>query len=72
MGRGDQKTKKGKRARGSYGNSRPKKSGSDSIVVEAKPKKEKVAKEKKATPEKKVTKKKATATKKPAKKTDDK
>jgi 30S ribosomal protein S31 len=45
MGRGDKKTRKGKIARGSYGNSRPHKVASSVVATPApKPKKEKVAK----------------------------
>lgn len=68
MGKGDKKTGKGKRFRGSYGKTRPRKSAAP--VIEAKPK----AKKKKVTP--KTTAKaeakaetKTTAKKAPAKKT---
>lgn len=48
MGRGDKKTRKGKIARGSYGNSRPHKPASNALAVikstAPKAKKEKVAK----------------------------
>jgi ribosomal small subunit protein bTHX len=57
MGRGDKKTKKGKRTMGSHGNTRPKKeSTSSSAVVAEKPKTEKVVKEKKVAVKKATTK----------------
>ena len=67
MGRGDKKTAKGKRALGSYGNTRQKKKTGNSIM----PKEEMTSKkEVKETTEKKTTAKKttakATAEKKPA------
>lgn len=73
MGRGDKKTKKGKRTMGSHGNTRPKKeSTSSSVVVAEKPIKEKVVKEKKAPVKKAATKTAAkTTTKKAVKKTEE-
>ncbi|EMR01659.1 30S ribosomal protein THX [Cesiribacter andamanensis] len=55
MGRGDKKTKKGKIAMGSYGNSRPKDKGpaSASPVAETPKKEKKEAKETKAPAKKK-------------------
>lgn len=49
MGKGDQKTTKGKRVRGSYGKTRPKKAPKPVIIPEkpTKPKAEKVAAEEK-------------------------
>ncbi len=67
MGRGDQKTKKGKRARGSYGNTRLKKSSSNTVLNTKGPKKEtsinkpvekKIVEPKKATAKKSVKKEK--------------
>lgn len=74
MGKGDKKTAKGKRAMGSYGNTRQRKSSVTTVSAEkpAKVKKEKVtkapaAKKVAAAPaEKKVVAKKAPAAKKPA------
>ncbi len=73
MGRGDLKTKKGKRTRGSYGNSRPKKSGTSLSFTSPKPKKEADSKPKKASAAKpkKTTAKKA-APKKATKKAEPK
>lgn len=63
MGRGDKRTAKGKRFKGSYGNSRPHKLEVTAVAKSATPKKEKVAKaEKPAT--KKAPAKKAAAKKK--------
>jgi ribosomal small subunit protein bTHX len=63
MGRGDKKTAKGKRFKGSFGNTRPQKV--ETKVVAAKPKKEKVAKAPKKVAAEKVEKpKKAPAKKK--------
>ena len=64
MGRGDIKTKKGKRFSGSYGKVRSRKEEVEQFV--AKPKKEK--EEVKATPEKKTAAKKTTAKKATTKK----
>jgi len=72
MGKGDIKSKKGKRSAGSYGISRKRKA--DKSVVETKPKKavakEKEATDAKATP-KKAEAKKPAAKKAPAKKKED-
>ena len=57
MGRGDKKTKKGKRFAGSYGKVRVRKEKTEQNFVKLKVKKEKVIVEKKAAPKKKVTKK---------------
>lgn len=68
MGKGDIKTKKGKRSAGSYGNSRPKKVAKSTVVVEKKKKATPKAKPATASDAKntsKITAKK-TATKKPA------
>ncbi len=63
MGRGDKKTAKGKRFKGSFGNTRPQKV--ETKVVAAKPKKEKVVKAPKKVAAEKVEKpKKAPAKKK--------
>ena len=59
MGKGDRKTAKGKRFKGSYGNSRPKKSTKVAVVKPA---------VKKAAPKKTETKKKTTKAKKATKK----
>jgi 30S ribosomal protein S31 len=67
MGRGDKRTAKGKRFKGSYGNSRPQtvtKKAAAPKVVKAKPVKKAAAKE----AEKEVTIKKAPPRKAPAKK----
>lgn len=74
MGKGDIKSKKGKRSAGSYGVSRKRKT--DKPVIEAKPKKaEKKTAEPKAaeekTPVKKAAAKKPAAKKAPAKKKDE-
>lgn len=69
MGRGDKKTKKGKRTMGSHGNTRPKKESTSSAPVTVeKPKKVAAEKPKKPATEKKVAEKKAPAKKAPAKK----
>ncbi|MFN3405082.1 MAG: 30S ribosomal protein THX [Cytophagaceae bacterium] len=47
MGKGDKKSKKGKIWRGSFGNSRPRKSASASVAVETKPEAKKPARAKK-------------------------
>ena len=61
MGRGDKKTKKGKRFAGSYGKTRVRKEKTEQNLVKPKAKKEEVIVEKKAAPKKKTTtKKKAT------------
>ena len=61
MGRGDKKTKKGKRFAGSYGKTRVRKEKTEQNFVKPKDKKEEVIVEKKAAPKKKTTtKKKAT------------
>ena len=61
MGRGDKKTKKGKRFAGSYGKKRVRKEKTEQNFVKPKAKKEEVIVEKKAAPKKKTTtKKKAT------------
>ena len=61
MGRGDKKTKKGKRFAGSYGKTRVRKENTEQNFVKPKAKKEEVIVEKKAVPKKKTTtKKKAT------------
>ena len=61
MGRGDKKTKKGKRFAGSYGKTRVRKEKTEQNFVKPKAKKEEVIIEKKDTPKKKTTtKKKAT------------
>ena len=60
MGRGDKKTKKGKRFAGSYGKVRVRKEKTEQNFVKQKAKKEEklaVVVEKKAAPKKKVTKK---------------
>ena len=71
MGKGDKKTRKGKITQGSYGKTRPKKSGKAKLVVEAvveKPKKEAAPKaekpEKEAKPVEKVTEEKPKTTRK--------
>jgi ribosomal small subunit protein bTHX len=80
MGRGDKKTAKGKRALGSYGNSRKKKVSKPSVAPVAKKEKTEKAAEKKpavkkaaAKPaaEKKPAAKKAPAAKKTTKKTEE-
>jgi 30S ribosomal protein S31 len=82
MGRGDKKTAKGKRAMGSFGNTRKKKVSKPSVApaakkekVEAKPVAEKKPSAKKATAksavEKKPAAKKAPAVKKTTKKTEE-
>ena len=61
MGRGDKKTKKGKRFAGSYGKTRVRKEKTEQNFVKPKAKKEEVIVEKNAAPKKKITtKKKAT------------
>ena len=61
MGRGDKKTKKGKRFAGSYGKVRVRKEKTEQNFVKSKSQKEEVIVEKKAAPKKKTTtKKKAT------------
>ena len=61
MGRGDKKTKKGKRFAGSYGKVRVRKEKTEQNYVKPKSQKEEVIVEKKAAPKKKTTtKKKAT------------
>ncbi|MAX69361.1 MAG: 30S ribosomal protein THX [Flavobacteriales bacterium] len=61
MGRGDKKTKKGKRFASSYGKTRVRKEKTEQNFVKPKAKKEEVIVEKKAVPKKKTTtKKKAT------------
>ena len=57
MGRGDKKTKKGKRFAGSYGKVRVRKEKTEQNFVKPKAKKEEVIVKKKAAPKKKVTKK---------------
>ena len=57
MGRGDKKTKKGKRFAGSYGKTRVRKEKTEQKFVKPKVKKEEVIVEKKADPKKKVAKK---------------
>ncbi len=52
MGKGDQKTRRGKITAGSYGKSRPKKSSSKMVVAVAKPAKEKLAEPKAEKPKK--------------------
>jgi len=68
MGKGDIKTKKGKRRAGSYGVSRPKKSNKDNPEAEkpkkAAPKKKKSSSKKASTSTKKAASKKTTTTKK--------
>ncbi len=68
MGKGDKKTGKGKRFRGSYGKTRPRKSSAPVIEVKpkAKPKKKKATTTKAAT--EKPAAKKTTTKKAPAKK----
>ena len=71
MGRGDKKTKKGKRFAGSYGKVRVRKEKTEQNFVKPKAKKEEVAVEvveKKDTPKKKTTSKKTTTKKKTTKK----
>ena len=58
MGRGDKKTKKGKRFAGSYGKTRVRKEKTEQNFVKLKAKKEEVIVEKKAAPKKKTTTKK--------------
>lgn len=65
MGRGDQKSAKGKRARGSYGITRPRKSDSPAVTTTAK-KVKKVAAEKAEPVKKPTAAKKPAAEKKPA------
>ena len=61
MGRGDKKTKKGKRFAGSYGKTRVRKEKTEQNFVKPKDKKEEVIVKKKAAPKKKTrTKKKST------------
>ncbi|MCE2713580.1 MAG: 30S ribosomal protein THX [Cryomorphaceae bacterium] len=73
MGRGDKKTAKGKRALGSYGNSRKKKTTKPSVAPVAKAEKKKETAEKKPATKKAAAKpaaeKKPAAKKAPAKKT---
>ena len=57
MGRGDKKTKKGKRFASSYGKVRVRKEKTEQNFVKPKAKKEEVIVEKKDSPKKKVTKK---------------
>ena len=68
MGRGDKKTKKGKRFAGSYGKVRIRKEKTEQNFVKPKAKKEEVIVEKKAAPKKKTTTKKTTTKKKVIKK----
>ena len=63
MGRGDKRTAKGKRFKGSYGNSRPQK---EAVVIAPK-----AAKPAKKAADKEVTAKKAPPRKAPAKKTEE-
>lgn len=60
MGRGDKKTKKGKRFAGSYGKIRIRKEKTEKYVVQTKDKKEEKVVKKKASPKKKTTAKKTT------------
>ncbi|MEM9053405.1 MAG: 30S ribosomal protein THX [Bacteroidota bacterium] len=66
MGKGDRKSKKGKRFMGSYGKKRPKSNGTAFQPSEIKPKKE--TKEAAEKPTKKAAPKKTAAKKAPAKK----
>ena len=68
MGRGDKKTKKGKRFAGSYGKVRVRKEKTEQNFVKPKAKEEAVVVEKKAAPKKKKTTKKTTPKKKVIKK----
>ena len=68
MGRGDKKTKKGKRFAGSYGKVRVRKEKTEQNFVKPKAKKEEIIVEKKSVPKKKTTVKKTTTKKKTTKK----
>ena len=68
MGRGDKKTKKGKRFASSYGKLRIRKEKTKQNFVKPKAKKEEVIVEKKVAPKKKTTSKKTTTKKKSIKK----
>ena len=68
MGRGDKKTKKGKRFASSYGKVRVRKEKTKQNFVKPKAKKEKVIVEKKASPKKEKTEKKTITKKKVIKK----
>ena len=68
MGRGDKKTKKGKRFAGSYGKVRIRKEKTEQSFVKPKDKKEKGIVEKKTAPKKKKISKKTTTKKKVIKK----
>ena len=68
MGRGDKKTKKGKRFASSYGKTRVRKEKTKQNLVKPKNKKKKVIVKKKASPKKKTTTTKTTTKKKTTKK----
>ena len=68
MGRGDKKTKKGKRFASSYGRVRVRKEKTEKYFVKPKVKKEEEIVETKAAPKKKTTAKKTTKKKKATKK----
>ena len=68
MGRGDKKTKKGKRFASSYGKVRVRKEKTKQNLVKPKDKKKEVIVEKKAAPKKKTITKKTTTKKKVTKK----
>ena len=68
MGRGDKKTKKGKRFASSYGKTRVRKEKTEQNFVKPKSQKEEVIVENKAAPKKKTTSKKTTTKKKVIKK----
>lgn len=63
MGRGDKKSKKGKRFAGSYGRVRVRKTATKKFEAKAKETKVEVKAEKKTTPKKKTTSKKKTSKK---------